>query len=73
MITNKFDNASPRQITEAMAEGMRRQGDGCTSRHLKLMGFSQAQIDLYGDAACEMAMAKAEPFAKFRVQAKRAA
>ncbi len=70
---NKFENSSPRQIIEAMAEGMRRQGEGCTDRHLKLLGFSQAHLDLYGDAAREMAMAKAEPISKVRVPARRAA
>jgi hypothetical protein len=70
---NKFDNASPRQIVEAMAEGMRRQGDGCTVDHLKLMGFSQKQIEQHSDAANELAVAKAEPLTVYGRQAKRAA
>lgn len=73
MITNKFDNATRKQIIEAMAEGMRRQGDGCTSAHLKLLGFNQVHLDLYGDAARELAMAKAEPVLKVRVPVNRAA
>lgn len=70
---NKFDNASPRQIIEAMAEAMRRQGDGCTADHLKLAGFSQKQIDTYSDDARELAMAKFDPVEKVRVPARRAA
>lgn len=70
---NKFENATPRQIVAAMAEAMRRQGDGCTAHHLKLVGFSQKQIDLYGDAAREIAIAKAEPIATVRVPTRKAA
>ncbi|HTO29624.1 MAG TPA: hypothetical protein VL202_00370 [Pararhizobium sp.] len=70
---NKFENATPRQIREAMAEGMRRQGDGCTAHHLKLLGFSQAQLDAHGDAARELAVAKADAITRARVPARKAA
>jgi len=70
---NKFKNATPTQITEAMAEGMRRIGDGCTAHDLKLLGFSEKQIETHGDAARELAVAKAEQFTRARIPARRAA
>jgi hypothetical protein len=70
---NKFDNASPHQIIEAMAEGMRRIGDGCTRNDLKLLGFSEMQIENNSDQARELAMAKAHHSIRSRVPARRAA
>ena len=70
---NKFQSATPAQIIEAMAEGMRRRGDGCTASDLKLDGFSQAMIDRHGDSARELAMAKAEMVTRARIPARRAA
>lgn len=57
MLRNTFQNASPSQLVDAMAEAMRRRGDGCTAADLKLAGFNEAQIAAYGDRACEKATA----------------
>lgn len=70
---NKFQNATRIQLVEAIAASMIRNGDGCTAAHLKLDGFSQAQIDTHGDAAREMAVAKSEMQTVARVAARRAA
>ncbi|MBW9062403.1 hypothetical protein JNB71_03635 [Rhizobium herbae] len=73
MLTNKFQNATRTQLVEAMASSMIRHGEGCTAADIKLDGFSQAQIDAHGDAARELAMAKAETVTRARIPSRRAA
>lgn len=70
---NKFDTATPTQIIEAMAEAMRRRGDGCTADDLKLVGFSQKQIDQYHAEANEHALALSDRVTRARIPTRRAA
>lgn len=73
MLKNRFENATPDQITEALADAMRRHGDGCTRNQLKSDGFSNEQIDRYGDRAREHATALASSTIRARVPAAKAA
>ncbi|MDW5314994.1 hypothetical protein [Rhizobium sp. PL01] len=70
---NKFDNATPQEIVEALAEGMIRRGDGCTAALLKLDGFNDDHLRLYGDRARERAMALTERYTRRAMPARRAA
>jgi len=45
-------------ILARMAEVMREIGEGCTDRELKRAGFTQAEIDRYGEQASDRAALK---------------
>lgn len=59
-----LDDEAPRRQTKAatvlarMAETMREIGEGCTDKELKRAGFSQAEIDRYGEQASDRAALK---------------
>ncbi|MCA1368097.1 hypothetical protein I6F15_11860 [Bradyrhizobium sp. BRP14] len=48
-----------RNTINRMAEAMRSIGDGCTKDDLKLKGFSDHQIEVFGKKATELATAMA--------------
>jgi hypothetical protein len=46
-------------IVDAMAMAMREIGEGCTDKDLKRAGFSQTDIDRYGEQASDRAARRA--------------
>jgi hypothetical protein len=47
-------------IIHAMTETMLEHGEGCTDKDLRLAGFSQSDIDKFGQQATERATSKAK-------------
>lgn len=74
MLKNTIANATPAQKVVAIAEGMRRLGEGCTRADLKiLLGCTDDDLERHGDAARAQAMARSETQTVVRVPARRAA